>query len=362
MKSKLQLLDLAICMLWILLTYYGHYYWNQITTIFLGFSIILRLAISFSLKRNEKKTWMPLLAYTASLAFIAFNIDRYKAVGEMGEYFFHVTGLEYNSYVDWIISVSIWMWIFVMPFLYYFYLLILHRLVDTRMTKEELFGSVLWNDRRAKYFCATAMLTFLSLNAGVGMHQRFCQTMCFIAPPLAYWLICRYIKVKAEDVWLVLLGAMEFWLAQGAGGILRVAVLVLSFGSIAYAVTYLYRKTRLHLLTAFAIIFIGVIQPSFSIGYNQYACINYPRKSFYYLAPYNGILYIKNTTNGEFVGLRDRYGLLVEPKYDNIRPGYITKWGWTNTFLLQKEGHTKIYDVNNNKILTSDIKPELQSR
>lgn len=361
MKSKLQTIDLTICLLWILTTFCGHYYWNQIATVFLGVSMMLRLVISFSLKRKEKNAWMPLLAYAASLAFMSIDIYRNKVIGEIGEYLFHFTGLEYNGYVSWIISGSIWVWIFIMPFLYYFYLMIRHRLVDTGMTRKELFGSVLWNDRRAQYFCAVAMLTFLCLNAGVGMHQRFCQTMCFIASPLVYWLLCRYINIKAEKVWLVLLGSVCFWYAQGLGGIYRAVALSMSFGMIAYTCIYLYKTTKSHILTALAMVYLGVVLPSFSIGYNQYSCINYPRSGYYYLAPYNGILYINDTTNGKLIGLRDRYGLLVEPVYEHIRPGFVTPWGWTTSFLLQKDGYSRTYCVEDNKILPPDIKPELQS-
>lgn len=363
MRSKLHTFDLAICLLWILSAFCGRYYWNQITTVYLGFSMMLRLVISFSLKRKEKKTWLPLVVYASvSWAFLFFDIHVYNGIGEIGDYFFHVTGLEYNRYVDWLISGCVWIWIMIIPFLYYFYLLIRRRLVDTGMTKKELFGSILWNDRRAKFFCAVTMLTFISLNAGVGMHQRFCQTMCFIAPPLVYWLICRYTNIKVEKVWLVLLGSVCFWYAQSLGGIFRVAVLVASFIMIAFACAHLYKSTKSHTLTAAAMVFLGILLPSFSIGYNQYACINYPRSGYYYLAPYNGILYINNTTNGEHVGLRDRYRLLVEPEYERIKPGFVSPLGWTTSFLLQKDGYSKTYSIYDNKISPSDIEPELQSQ
>lgn len=194
------------------------------------------------------------------------------------------------------------------------------------------------------------------------MNQRFCQSICFVAPPLVYWMVCRYFNLKAEKVWLLLLGSVVFWYAQSLGGVFRVAALTASFMMIAYTCTYLYKSLKSHTVTIASILYLGVLLPTFSIGYNQYTCLNYPRSGYYYLAPYNGILYINDTTNGDLVGLRDRYGLLVEPEYEYIRPGFVTQWGWTTSFLLQKDGYSQTYHIYDNKILPSDIKPELQSR
>ncbi len=205
MKSKLQYFDLAVCLLWILSAFCGRYYWNQFTTVFLCAIVSLRLAISFALERKEKKTWMPLLVFIAS---------------------------------------SIWVWIIVMPIAYYLYLLFRKRLDNTGMTKKELFGSILWHDRRAQYFCAITAISFFSLCAGYSMNQRFCQSMCFVAPPLVYWMVCRYFNLKAEKVWLLLLGSVVFWYAQSLGGVFRVAALTASFMMIAYTCTYLYKSLK----------------------------------------------------------------------------------------------------------------------
>lgn len=362
MKSKIQYFDLAVCLLWILSAFCGRYYWNQFTTVYLGSIVLLRLAISFALERKEKKTWMPLLVFIGMWALLSYDFRIYNGIGEIGDYFFHVTRLEYNRYVDWCIAGSIWVWIVVMPIVYYLYLLFRKRLDNTGMTKKELFGSILWHDRRAQYFCAITAISFFSLCAGYSMDQRFCQSMCFVAPPLVYWMVCRYFKLKAEKVWLLLLGSVAFWYAQSLGGVFRVAALAISFTMMAYTCTYLYKSLKSHTVTIASILYLGILLPTFSIGYNQYTCLNYPRNGYYYLAPYNGILYINDTTNGDLLGLRDRYGLLVEPEYEHIRPGFVTQWGWTTSFLLQKDGFSQTYNVYDNEIIPSDIKPELQSR
>lgn len=361
MKSKLHYFDLAVCLLWILGSFCGRYYWNQVTTVFLALVILLRISLSFTLMRKEKKAWMPLVVFAGIWVLLSYNISIYNGIGDIGNYFFYVTGLEYNRYVDWCIAGSLWVWIAVVPFACYLYMLFRKQLDNTGMTKKELFGSILWHDRQAQYFCGITALTFFSLCAGYSMNQRFCQSMCFVAPSLIYWMTCHYLHIKAEKLWLLVIGSVVFWYAQSLGGILRVSALTLSFILIAYTCCHLYKITKSHTLTLVSIIYLGILLPTFCIGYNQYTCLNYPRSGYYYLAPYNGILYINDTTNGELVGLRDRYGLLVKPEYENIRPGYITYWGWTTSFLLQKEGYSKTYNIYDNKIEPSDINPELQS-
>ena len=165
MKSKLQYFDLAVCLLWILSAFCGRYYWNQFTTVYLGAIVLLRLAISFALERKEKKTWMSLLVFTSMWVLLSYDLRIYNGIGEIGNYFFHVTRLEYNRYVDWCIAGCIWVWIVVMPIAYYLYLLFRKRLDNTGMTKKELFGSILWHDRRAQYFCAITAISFFLLCA-----------------------------------------------------------------------------------------------------------------------------------------------------------------------------------------------------
>jgi hypothetical protein len=107
------------------------------------------------------------------------------------------------------------------------------------------------------------------------------------------------------------------------------------------------------------ILYLGVLLPSFSIGYNQYTCIHYARYGFHYLEPFRGILYIADS-KGLF-GLRDRYGMLVEPEYENIWIGENHTSYWSHQYILQKDGYNRYYDVFNNKFVQeSDIVPNLQ--
>ena len=85
--------------------------WTILTTVYLGAIVLLRLAISFALERKEKKTWMSLLVFASMWVLLSYDLRIYNGIGEIGNYFFHVTRLEYNRYVDWCIAGCIWVWI-----------------------------------------------------------------------------------------------------------------------------------------------------------------------------------------------------------------------------------------------------------
>ena len=159
MKSKLQYFDLEVCLLWMLSAFCGRYS-QRCTLVPLSYYASL-----FLLERKEKKTWMSLLVFASMWVLLSYDLRIYNGIGEIGDYFFHVTRLEYNRYVDWCIAGCIWVWIVVMPIAYYLYLLFRKRLDNTGMTQKELFGSILWHDRRAQYFCAITAISFFLLCA-----------------------------------------------------------------------------------------------------------------------------------------------------------------------------------------------------
>lgn len=358
MKKKLFWLDLSLCSVWILNILCGHNYWNQVNTIFVLLIVLTRLTISFALERNEKKTWIPLI-FSAALWGFHTSLNCFNGIGGAGKYLFYVTGLEYNWFVEHCITGSFWLWIIVLPTVYYLVQLFRHKLVDTDITMKELCGAILWRNRKARFYCAMMFVTFLAFLAGMYVEQRFCQAMCFVSPALFYWIICRYYKEDSDKLTLIIVGSICFWFAQIFCGIFRVMILAASLVLIAYTCSLLYKKTRQHLLAICAILYIGVLLPSFSIGYNQYACINYPRRGYHHLAPYSGIIYISESFNGTHVGLRDRYGLLVKPEFESIRPGK-SKWGRPSSYYLKKDGYELLYNIYDNIIYPSDNDPELQ--
>ena len=54
---------------------------------------------------------MSLLVFASMWVLLSYDLRIYNGIGEIGNYFFHVTRLEYNRYVDWCIAGCIWVWI-----------------------------------------------------------------------------------------------------------------------------------------------------------------------------------------------------------------------------------------------------------
>ena len=359
MKSKLLFFDLAICSVWMLSMFGGRGSWTSPIFLFIILEVLYRLVISFSLAHKEKRSWLPLLIFVP-LIVMSLYVGVYDGVSVFVYRIFDLTKLEYSIAVKYAIGGFLMLWLFVLPYIYYLYLLFRKQLVRTDLTRKELVGGILWHGRLERTCSAILMVMLVAFLTGLSMDARLCQTMCLTAVPLTYWLLCHLSHVKAEKVWVLVVGMAFFWYAQIVAGVWRVSMLLVSFGLVIYVGTRLYHNTKNYLLVNTVVLYLGILLPSFSIGYNQYTCINYARSGFYYLSPFQGILFVTDSAR-ELYGLRNRYGLLVEPEYEQIREGDGRPYEWTYICVLQKDGYNRYYDVWNNQFVQeSDIRPDLQ--
>ena len=359
MKSKLLFFDLAICSVWMLSMFGGRGSWAYPTFLFVILEVLYRLVISFSLAHKEKRSWQPLLIFVP-LIVMSVYIGVYNGVGDIICRVSELTGLEYNVALKYALGGFLMLWLFVVPYIWYAVLLFKKKLVRTDLTWKELLGGILWHGRLERTCSAILLLMLVAFLTGLAMNARLCQILCMSAAPLTYWLLCHYHKVNAEKVWVLVVSMTIFWYAQIVAGVWRVSMLLVSFGLVIYVGTRLYRNTKDNLLVNAMVLYLGILLPSFSIGYNQYACINYARSGFYYMEPFRGIIYLTDSTR-ELYGLRDRYGLLVEPVYERIRESDRFPNGCPYIYELQKDGYCRYYEVVNNAFTHEpDIRPDLQ--
>lgn len=349
MKSKFLFIDLTICIVWMLSLFGGRINWNSPFFLLISVGVLLRFVVSFSLHRKEKRTWLPLGLFLV-LAVLMGCMGYDFGVSIIARYSFILTGLEYSMVFRKVIEISLMLWLFAYPLAYYLYMLFRGQLERTDLAWKDLLGGILWHDRLTKTCSAILIVMLTAFLSGLSMNARVCQIMCMTAPPLTYWLICRYNKVKAEYVWILVISMCIFWYAQLTAGMWRAVLLFASFGFVVHIGIRLYRNTKNSILAFSAVLYLAMLLPSFSIGYNQYACLNYARKGFYYLSPFHGILYVTDSTR-ELYGLRDRYGLLVKPEYENISRSNRHFSGWRYVYNLQKDGKNNYYDVYNNMFL-----------
>jgi len=356
MKTKLLLLDLSICSLWMLSLLGGRdgWYYPGIALAVLG--VMMRFVVSFSLYFQEKRSWLPLALFAVLAGLLAYTEN--LGVGTIPRYFFYLTHLEYSEAVRLIIGIVLFLWIYVAPFVCLLFSLGNLRRAD--LTWKELLGGILWHDRFTMTCSAVIAVMFLAFLTGMSMTPPLCQVVCITSVPFTYWLLCHCLRIKSEYLWLLVVSMIIFWYGQLLAGVWRTSLLLVSFGLVTFVGTRLYKNTQNLLLTICSVLYLGVILPSFSIGYNQYACINYARSGFYYLNPFKGIFYITDSS-GELYGLRDRYGLLLKPEFEHIGGGFSTPYRWSFEYSMQKDGYTRFYDVLNNEFVNEPtIKEGLQ--
>ena len=359
MKSKLHFFDLAICSVWLLSMFGGRGSWTYPTFLFVILEVLYRMVLSFSLYHKEKRTWLPLLIFVPLIG-MSVVAGIYNGVGDIICRVADLTGLEYNVALKYALGGFLMLWLFVVPYIWYAVLLFKKQLVRTELTWKELVGGILWHGRLERTCSAILMILLVTFLTGLAMNARLCQILCMSAAPLTYWLLCHYHKVNAEKVWVLVVSMTIFWYAQIVAGVWRVSMLLVSFGLVIYVGTRLYHNIKDNLLVNTMVLYLGILLPSLSIGYNQYACINYARRGFYYMEPFHGILYLTDSTR-ELYGLRDRYGLLVEPVYERICESDRFPNGWPYIYELQKDGYCLYYEVVNNTFTHEpDICPDLQ--
>ncbi len=66
MKSKLLLLDLGICSVWMLSLLGGRHGWFYPAFAFAMLGLLMRIFVSFSLCYREKRVWLPLCLFVTT--------------------------------------------------------------------------------------------------------------------------------------------------------------------------------------------------------------------------------------------------------------------------------------------------------
>lgn len=360
MKQKLFWFDLALCSLWAIIVL--RYYYPGILSVHAVFAIlavVARILASFSLYRNDRKSWLSIVLFFALSAFSMVTGEIGLGVRDLATYPYVVLGVDYDRQMLVFTGCAFAAWLWLFPVVTYIVGLCRKRMRMT-MTWKEALGSLLWKDHRARTYFALMLVAVGAFYAGLAMRNFINGFACLVAPTLSYWILLRYYKIPSNKLWLMVVGMLLFFYAQPLAGLWRIAMLAVSFAIVAYMCGRFYRIKRLLALSLIATLYLGILLPSLAIRYNQYTCINYGRSRRGNVDTYQGIFFIKDPNSGE-VGLRDRYGLLVKPEYEYIDcHGRDSFFGITD-LELHKHGYYLIYNIWDKSISQDDsIDHELQ--
>ena len=356
MRKIIFWLDLAFCFLWMVVSLANCFWWSLPIHFLLVITIAMRITLSFSLYRGEKRSWIPLTVFSALFALLTFEGVNMRTIDKFAFLPFDVWGIIIDHSTYRIIKGMMLAWLFLGPLTVYIAGLCRKTLKSSNMSWKEALGAMLWKDRWARLYCQMLVVAIGAWHIGLAMNLRMCVLGCLTLSPLSYCLLVRYIGSKDNNfesmtsvgkVALMIIGMAVFFFAQSYGGVWRVLMLAVSFAIVTYVCWQTFGKQGYSVSSLLAALYLGVMLPTMSIGHNQYACIMYGREDLSVLMPYRGFFLIKDAETGK-VGLRDRYGLLVEPEYESISlmPNY-----YPRCCALKNNGFVKLYYIYRNCIV-----------
>ena len=358
MKNKFYWIDLAVCSVWILAILGDRHTCNSVQELIAILTVVMRVTYTFAIARNEKRAWIPLLGIIVTTALM-LQSDHFIGTDNIAYYVFPILNIKGNINSYRVIALFSVLWVWMLPPVLYFIKLFRRKLVRTDAKWKDMLGAILWKDKTARTYSALMLTCIITFFTGLAMNAKACRVVCLVLPTLSYWLICHHYRMRPKRLWLLVVSMAVFYYAQPFAGLWRIAMLSISLAVVVYMTARLYQVTEKLVLFVLTIFYIGMFLPSLAIGYNQYACTRYGRLYYYSHAPYNGIFYIKDIS-GEKQGLRDRYGILVEPEYGGIY--HPDGNGGMGDIELRKNGYSVYYDPWTGKIRKdNDINEDLQA-
>ena len=358
MNKKLLLTDLSLCSFWALVVI-GSRAWGYAVGLpdVLLLLVMMRITLSFALYRRDRKAWVPWVLQTVlavPLVQRGKDFEMYRLIGIP----FQVLGIELDQIVRIGFRCLLMGWFWLMPVGVYACYMLRKRWTRQGMRWTEVMGALLWHDRSARLYSKLMLLAVLALLAGLAMDMRMACFACVVVPMLSLMVLTRHYGVEVKHIWIAAASMVVFYLCQDTAGVWRVALLAISFVPVAYLCSNFFRQKGMICLTLASILYIGVLLPCLSIGNNPYACLKYARDGFYYVSPYPGVLVVEDEGTGK-VGLRDRYGLLVEPEYDSWT--WHGSRRWFGQLELRRNGYVMLYGICNDKLSKGDgLDHELQ--
>ena len=358
MRKILLEIDLAICSLWAIAALGSRIAWVATPATWIVMLLIMsRLLLSFTLYHRERKSWVSGLLFMGLTAFaVSTGLD--IKLNELASKVFPLLNIDFDQwcYVGLTSAVATWLW--VVPLVVFLVNIFRKGFLTDTLTWKDALGKLLWTDKTARTFCSLLLITTGTLYAGLAMNARICLFACVVAPTLSFHLLKRYYGLEKGKVWVLVISMLIFFFAQTHAGLLRMAMLGISFSMVIYVCSSFYQNKKKLLLSVMSAIYVGIMLPSLAIGNNLYTCFNVGRTGYYTLDTYPGIFSIEDKKTGK-IGLRDRYGLLVKPEYESI--AYHTARHWFGELELRKNGYYTLYDICNNEYRTDNhISHQLQ--
>ena len=164
---------------------------------------------------------------------------------------------------------------------------------------------------------------------------------------LANWYFGRKIGVK--EIAFVVASSVIFSFAQYTIGIVRIILCLGSMFLMAVALFRFAKATNRKCVSVFLYVFIAIIVPVLSIGYNPYSVLNAGRLTRFddYSYSENGILFVWSKDG---YGLRDRYKMILPAEYDYIEILTPSK----PYCKVRKDSKYRVYDIEQHELVSEE--------
>jgi cell division protein FtsI (penicillin-binding protein 3) len=361
--------DLVACGIVMLFTFHTMIKIHNPWIYLLLYAVLLRANLSLMLYRHEKKPLWSILLFlllnTVSLANVFehefWNISRTICIAfkttikNINPDFWMKEGNLITGCFVLLITL-----IFIMtPICFYFSSRIKKSLVNNKANWKDVFGAFLFRDGFGKKYLAFVALFIAAYILGSGMDFIISFFGTLIIPQVAYCLINRYCVNKPKKWEYVILSAalLIFFLSQEYINSARISMLIVAVLAVLAVAIIMYLRTHKPFLAIGAFLSVAFVLPLLTIGYNVFVCTYCSRYQLYsdeYIR--TGVMIVKGDKG---FGIRDRYGIIIEPKYERISP-----YDWEKQYVKVSTGKGDIViQLPNMKVIHSysTIDHKLQS-
>ncbi len=165
---------------------------------------------------------------------------------------------------------------------------------------------------------------------------------------------CR--RPPYQEITLVVLGSMTFWMAQYTTDMLRILLLLLSLGLIGVVLGKFVNATHRKWRGVVLYLFVAFIVPISCLGYNPYSAMHVSRHYDYvgYLLGERGLLRVYGRDG---FGLRDRYGMVTPLQRGSIE--FIDSWKPFVKIGARGSGW-RLYDIERQEFVTEVLYEDIQ--
>lgn len=357
--------DLFLCSAWAL--FVAHLWVSNLLTSFclkeateflewtlplVTYTVLLRLNLSFMMWRKEKQGWLTaIICFSCGMLCYFVLPENVMADAQRDMYNYSMIAVNYifsprwitnelppySSWRMWNLCLPIWLWL--IPLIYFF---VMRKKCIIGNTAKQTFwnGLYIWNDSLRNRYLTYCGLFVIAWCVGIIMNEWLSLLTMLLLPVYAYYFVNKTHgkRLYRYEHLAIVLSAGCFWCAQYVTGDTRNACLTASAVLILIPSIGLAINTKRYIKVVLTFITIGILLPSFCLGYDVYTVKGAARKQNYRDEMcLTGVLIVKDR-NGH-IGLRDRYRLIVPMQYSDLRPyrlpllyvKYNKKWSWFNT-------------------------------